>query len=757
MNTSKYYIAPVIFAISASLLTFPAFSAVELSGDERADILTVSNICDHARTLEQIQDAIKMCESFKIKYPSSATISYFNEKLNYLGKELINAQKRLQYQHKREAEIASRSQAKAIKPAPSAPDVPKEIIDINSATEIQLQSLPQLGPRTADKIVAERNAKGPFSSFNDLGTRVRGIGPETISKWQSLAVCKIPPTPIAVVSPITSNSPIASPGASDRTFDRNNLSQALLGHWINQANKAIDFYFSNGKWITYVKNDQYYSSSDYEVTNVNKDKRSLSLHAIFDPVASVWTTEMDITFSEDYKTIDGTIEAGLNISKIKWIYVDNQAKPDLPITIEKMRDSDLSIEGVYADTFITFNQLQSILKAEPIVKISLSPYTAYEYKLNIWGALNVSSLYIFFISDDFPNGTLLECIYIFGNGDSNSINRLSSSLKNKLGQPAKTNESSMDWDGIDSIDYEYGNNYAYIRLTRSIPIFLGDNKYLSLRAYLSNYYIDMHKNDILKIEHSSNFNENTDLTQGSLLVPVTPRAFSEPSPLLPDSPSAIIGSTPPLTEVQTSEPIAQSTPGKQVGYTGFYLGMSKDKAISLLKQNGIKHIIDKVCYYGKGAFINNIFYDSRKPECLFTKVFIAEINTSHIEFNDDYGKVSLYFDDDGILMEITAEEEVSDPFKKKTLEWDTLVAALKDKYGNPSKDLSNGGPMTGIQFNIPETNTIIQLYRTILGVRTLKYVDDKRVFNHQLSQYTKQKEDHDKSIEHDATTIKTSF
>ncbi|MCL4554367.1 MAG: helix-hairpin-helix domain-containing protein [Actinobacteria bacterium] len=49
------------------------------------------------------------------------------------------------------------------------------VIDLNSATAEELQSLPGIGPSISERIVADREANGPFGSPEDL-MRVSGIG-----------------------------------------------------------------------------------------------------------------------------------------------------------------------------------------------------------------------------------------------------------------------------------------------------------------------------------------------------------------------------------------------------------------------------------------------------------------------------------------------------------------------------------------------------------------------------------------------------
>jgi competence protein ComEA len=53
------------------------------------------------------------------------------------------------------------------------------VVNINTADATALDALPGVGPSTAAKIVADREANGPFASADDLG-RVSGIGPKKL-------------------------------------------------------------------------------------------------------------------------------------------------------------------------------------------------------------------------------------------------------------------------------------------------------------------------------------------------------------------------------------------------------------------------------------------------------------------------------------------------------------------------------------------------------------------------------------------------
>lgn len=54
-------------------------------------------------------------------------------------------------------------------------------VSLNAATASQLDELPGVGPTTAQKIVDDRTANGPFASIDELD-RVDGIGPGTVER-----------------------------------------------------------------------------------------------------------------------------------------------------------------------------------------------------------------------------------------------------------------------------------------------------------------------------------------------------------------------------------------------------------------------------------------------------------------------------------------------------------------------------------------------------------------------------------------------
>ena len=59
------------------------------------------------------------------------------------------------------------------------------IVDVNTASAVELETLPGVGPATATAIVTERDRNGPFLSVDDLD-RVPGIGPTKIEALREL-------------------------------------------------------------------------------------------------------------------------------------------------------------------------------------------------------------------------------------------------------------------------------------------------------------------------------------------------------------------------------------------------------------------------------------------------------------------------------------------------------------------------------------------------------------------------------------------
>ncbi len=59
------------------------------------------------------------------------------------------------------------------------------LININTASQTELESLPGIGPITAEKIIAYRQENGPFTAIEEI-QKVSGIGPATFERIQTL-------------------------------------------------------------------------------------------------------------------------------------------------------------------------------------------------------------------------------------------------------------------------------------------------------------------------------------------------------------------------------------------------------------------------------------------------------------------------------------------------------------------------------------------------------------------------------------------
>jgi competence protein ComEA len=70
---------------------------------------------------------------------------------------------------------------------PLGPTASAMPVSLSSATESELDTLPGIGPKTAQQIIAYRQENGPFTSIEQL-EEVPGIGPATVERLRDLVV-----------------------------------------------------------------------------------------------------------------------------------------------------------------------------------------------------------------------------------------------------------------------------------------------------------------------------------------------------------------------------------------------------------------------------------------------------------------------------------------------------------------------------------------------------------------------------------------
>jgi competence protein ComEA len=80
-------------------------------------------------------------------------------------------------------------------------------VDVNQAAWPELALLPGIGPQLAQRIVADREAHGPFRDLDDL-RRVRGIGTKTVERMRPYLA---PLEARAAASPREEPSPAVAP------------------------------------------------------------------------------------------------------------------------------------------------------------------------------------------------------------------------------------------------------------------------------------------------------------------------------------------------------------------------------------------------------------------------------------------------------------------------------------------------------------------------------------------------------------------
>jgi competence protein ComEA len=79
------------------------------------------------------------------------------------------------------ATVTGAASSAATAPATAPATAATTLVNINTATKEELETLPAIGPAIAQRIVDDRTAHGPFKQIEDLA-RVRGISARTVEE-----------------------------------------------------------------------------------------------------------------------------------------------------------------------------------------------------------------------------------------------------------------------------------------------------------------------------------------------------------------------------------------------------------------------------------------------------------------------------------------------------------------------------------------------------------------------------------------------
>jgi hypothetical protein len=151
------------------------------------------------------------------------------------------------------------SKTKTAKPPDAKPAAtqakPAHIVDLNTATEADLVSLPGVGKPTAKKIIAGR----PYSSVNDLSKA--GLPPATLEKIRPMVTASgaasakaAPATPPAFQrSPVSTPTPAARASSVPAAAGSNQV-------WVNKDTKV--FHRRGDRWYGKTKDGEYMNESD---------------------------------------------------------------------------------------------------------------------------------------------------------------------------------------------------------------------------------------------------------------------------------------------------------------------------------------------------------------------------------------------------------------------------------------------------------------------------------------------------------------
>ncbi len=205
--------------------------------------------------------------------------------------------------------ITSENKSTAVAKSSSAamPKTDAAQVNLNTATQQQLEKLTSIGPTRARKIVANR----PYKSVDDLSRA--GIPAATITKIRSMVTVTSSPSPQTVAKPITPDPKPATPDKSPKLVDLNKATEAELQE-VSGIGEAYSKRIIDGR--PYMKIDDL-SKTGIPAATIDKIKSQVTVGGAVAPPAKgmVWVNLESKLYHKESSRWYGNTKSGKYMSE----------------------------------------------------------------------------------------------------------------------------------------------------------------------------------------------------------------------------------------------------------------------------------------------------------------------------------------------------------------------------------------------------------------------------------------------------------